>query len=213
MCNKIPFFARIFLKIIITPIYWILLPFVTFFREFWATFRFETASGSEKSKLYRDLKTEASKTSTRVKIIEICTESSFQPLFQLYIVYFSLVRWAIGTGMVTRNQEDDQHFHLIVNRHWREMLSIGVSILSLSWGYTSHYRRSKNGALGILPTLIYFMSTLLFVFTRILCFLILINYISFTIYSQLILNFNMRNSRLLFIGFIIAIILCTHRGE
>ena len=80
------------------------------------------------------------------------------------------MRWAIGTGMVTRNQEDDQHFHLIVNRHWREMLSIGVSILSLSWGYTSHYRRSKNGALGMLPTLIYFTSTLLFVFTRILCF-------------------------------------------
>ena len=133
-------------------------------------FRFETTQKVENTNYYRAAKDRASLLSSRVKIIEVCTESFFQPLFQLYIVYMSLMNWVLGEGMVTSSRENDDHFHLIINQHWREMLSICISILSLSWGYTSHYRRSKEGALDTLATLAYFGSTLLFVIARILSF-------------------------------------------
>merc|ERR1719245_632342 len=79
------------------------------------------------------------------------------------------MNWALGEGAVA-SQDNDGRFHLIVNHHWREILSISISILSLAWGYTSHYRRAKNCALGTGATMVYFFSTLLFVISRILCF-------------------------------------------
>jgi hypothetical protein len=166
--NKNSLFVCVF-KLLTLPVSWIFMPFITFFREFWVTFRFETAQDLEKVNFYRNEKEKASMDSSRVKMIEICTESSFQPLFQLYLVYLSLLKWVLGDRTNIKD-EDDGHFHLIVNHHWREMFSIFISILSLSWGYTSHYRRSKDGALGIFSTMIYFGSTLLFVVGRILSF-------------------------------------------
>merc|ERR1712165_679971 len=79
------------------------------------------------------------------------------------------MNWALGEGSIT-SQDNDGRFHLIVNHHWREILSISISIFSLAWGYTSYYRRKKNFSLGTIATMAYFFSTLLFVVSRILCF-------------------------------------------
>ena len=156
-------------KLLASPILWLSMPFATFFREFWLTFRFQAEKDVEKLNFYRKQKEDASWKSSRVKIIEVCTESSFQPLFQLYLVYMSLMNWALGQGSAA-SRDNDGRFHLIVNHHWREILSVSISIFSLAWGYTSHYRRTKNCALGTIATFVYFFGVLLFIITRILCF-------------------------------------------
>ncbi len=62
---------------------WITWPVVAFFRLFWYRYRYEASEGEGNIHRHR----RATLIGSRAQLIEVCTESSLQPLFQFYLVF------------------------------------------------------------------------------------------------------------------------------
>jgi len=77
----------IVVKPFINTILWLLWAPVSFFRQFWFRFRFEASESEDRVEIHRLRNKRASLIASRAQLIEVCTESSLQPLFQFYLVF------------------------------------------------------------------------------------------------------------------------------
>ena len=85
--------------------------------------------------------------SSRSQMIEVCSEASFQPLFQLYLF--------LPTLMISFNQTDDNAFNTNQSvNDWIDKVSklqfwsILTSCISLAWSFNFYQSVKKRGALG-----------------------------------------------------------------
>ena len=84
--------------------------------------------------------------SSRSQMIEVCSESSFQPLIQLYLYLPTLVISIFRPSKVfsTNKTIKDTFTNVKTLQIW----SIITSCLSLAWSFTFYQSVKKNGALG-----------------------------------------------------------------
>ena len=103
--------------------------------------------------------------SSRAQLIEVCTEASLQPIFQFYLVFQD---FALDTEKWSLDLANGLVVPIEYNR--RQVYSVIISLLTLAASYTLRYRQNKENSMGFWLTAYYFLSTLLLVVARILCF-------------------------------------------
>ena len=140
---------------------WLTWPLVSFFRHFVYTFRYETTRNEDRAGDYQRKARKTSVISSRAQLIEVCTEASLQPIFQFYLIFQD---FALDTEKWLLDLTDGIEY----NR--RQVYSVVISLITLSASYTLRYRQNKENSMGLWLTAYYFVSTLLLVVSRILCF-------------------------------------------
>ena len=122
----------------------VLWPVVMHWRKFICEVKYLTSQGEErvKARIERD---DATIVSSRSQMIEVCSESSFQPLLQLYLFLPTLlVSFRTFGATVSFDQKaTDLFFNIKSLQFW----SILTSCLSLSWSFTVYQSLKKRGAL------------------------------------------------------------------
>ena len=166
-----------FLKALVNSFVWILWPLISFFRYAFYLYKYEACVDSKKSETYKTKAQASQLASIRAHVIEVCIESSLQPLLQLYLVLISVYE---------RTQIKEAEHRLISIDSWLEQLSnlieylqdkeiqricsSLISILMIAVSYTTQYNHKKNQVLSAASTIVYFGYVLLSVISRILCF-------------------------------------------
>ena len=112
--------------------------------------------------------------SSRARLIEVCIESSFQPLLQLYIVLPTLIHYFECGAFVEFLNKFGETFSTISRlQFW----SIITSIVCLSWSFNFYKVTQKCGALDLKANLYgricLLASTLLQISSRLLAFVLL----------------------------------------
>ena len=144
---------------------WLTWPLVAFFRHFWFSYKLDTSEGERKIRRYKSSVRTSMVISSRAQLIEVCTEASLQPMLQLYLVFQELVAFDI----YNLNLQEALNVYYDINR--RQIFSVIISLITLSWAYTAQYRQNKENSIDLLPSsLVYFVSIGLLVVARILCF-------------------------------------------
>ena len=110
-------------------IFW---PVVMHWKKFLCEATYQTSQGEErvKARIARD---DATIVSSRSQMIEVCSESSFQPLLQLYLFLPTLIVSfnTFGTSVNLDHRASDFFFNISHLQFW----SILTSCLSLSWSF------------------------------------------------------------------------------
>ena len=130
---------------ILSAIYHILLwPFEMHRKKFLSEARYLTSHGEERVKARLESE-DATVVSGRSQMIEVCSESSFQPLLQLYLFLPTLL---VSFRNLGRNVSLDQSAHdLFSNLGQLQFWSILTSCISLAWSFTFYQSIKKRGAL------------------------------------------------------------------
>ena len=167
------------MKLICNTILVFLWPFVAFFRQAWACFNYESSEDVDKTGQLQISAKAARTVSSRAQIIEVCLESSLQPLLQLYLVLINLIivnnsdidgvssriidptDWIKGVGNAIGHLAD---------KEGRRIAASVISILAIAASFTSQYRQNKDYTVNFMASVIYFLYICLGVITRILCF-------------------------------------------
>ena len=167
----------------------VLWPFYMIFNSFISEGKAATSSGKEYFSLTRN-KDENTILEARARIIEACTEASFQPILVLYMVLPDII------AIFTHSEEDhaaatpallqlraaaakgyQEHQYLLYKLLGNpQIISILGSIISLVLSFDMYYQAQKRGALGlagnIAGRLLLLSSTLLLVVSRLLALVI-----------------------------------------
>ena len=119
-----------------------------------------------------------SKVSNRAHLIEVCTESSIQPLIQLFGIYKGLVDSDLTTsktnvelrGFLNATLAGDwselgEHFEN--SNSTLELWSFLTSVASVAWSFQSNFARKKYGHMSIFSRVVYFIYVTLAVNARI----------------------------------------------
>ena len=113
--------------------------------------------------------------SSRSQMIEVCSESSFQPLLQLYLFLPTLLMFFSGTAGISldTNQSVKDWFN---NVSELQFWSILTSCISLSWSFNRYQSVKKNGALGFgvnpMGRILLLLSNILQVSSRLVAFIL-----------------------------------------
>jgi hypothetical protein len=162
------------LSMLLKFIFW---PFYMIWRSFLSEGKAATSSGEDYFRLTRE-KDETLILEARSRIIEACTEASFQPLLVLYMALPDIIQ-------IFAHAEEDTDcdapvlqgirkyqniaYQLVINP---QIISIFGSIVSLVLSFDMYYETQKRGALGLAGNfygrLIRLASTLLLVVSRLL---------------------------------------------
>ena len=108
--------------------------------------------------------------SCRAQISEVCSEATFQPILQLYLLLPTIICIDFTTykSMTLDDFFDDLHNI--------QLYSIITSCLALAWSFNSYQARSKNGALdfdaNLLGRLVLFSSCLCQISSRLFLFVL-----------------------------------------
>ena len=164
------------LKALVNLVVWIFWPLISFFRYAFYLYKYEACVDNKKTETYKAKTQAAQLASIRAHVIEVCIESSLQPLLQLYLVLISVY---------DRSQIKAEH-RLINIDNWLEQLSKMIeylrdkeiqricssliSILMIALSFTTQYNHKKNQVLSASSTMVYFGYVLFSVISRILCF-------------------------------------------
>ena len=146
-------------NVLYVPIHIALYPCVQMVRNCFYQLKFLLARGQERTKLERIArKTDIERASAH--LLEVCLESSFQPLLQWYILLPSVL---------------DTLFHF----EYLELFTFYswfLSILSLSWSFTAYNATLKNGALSVetslLSRIFLFIYNMCLIFARMNCIVV-----------------------------------------
>ena len=128
---------------ILLHLVWIVLwPVINMVKKFFAEGQYATASGEDKPVKHMELEKKASR-SVRAHMFEVCIESSFQPLLQMYIILPCFLKKLVCTQFSARN------FDLTS----LQFLAILTSVLSLTFSFTRYFVMKQNGAMdfGVSP--------------------------------------------------------------
>ena len=114
--------------------------------------------------------------SNNAHLIEVITESSLQPLVQVFSIYLRLAY----SDVAEANIELKDAFNALLAKDWSELgelletskttlqfWSFLTSVASVAWSFQSNYARKKFGQMTILSRVIYFLYVLLAVNARI----------------------------------------------
>ena len=128
--------------------------------------------------LTKDKLKRLSKVSNRAHLIEVCTESSIQPLIQLFGIYKGLVDIDLTTsktnvelrGFLNATLAGDwselgEHFEN--SNSTLELWSFLTSVASVAWSFQSNFARKKYGHMSIFSRVVYFIYVTLAVNARI----------------------------------------------
>ena len=140
---------------------WITWPLKNFIYNVYYSYKMELNETHNKIDKYQKWHLQYRNFATRGQVIEVITEASLQSMYQLYLVMPALVgsvKDAIELGNWTI--------------HYKQMISIALSVFSITYSFTGLYRKKKYDALPIfsLGFLLHFGFTLLFVISRLLSF-------------------------------------------
>ena len=115
----------------------------------------------------------ASILSGRSQMFEVCTESSFQPLLQLYLFLPTLLVTFKNLGSHARDESASEFFSSIAQLQFWSILS---SCFSLAWSFTFYQSFKKNGALDFgvnaLGRILLLSSNILQVSSRLVAFVL-----------------------------------------
>ena len=123
-------------------IFW---PFEMHRKKFVSEVCYLTTNGQEQIKA-RKKRDNDTIISSRSQMIEVCSESSFQPLIQLYL-YLPTLMVSFAVAAVTFDTSKSAS-SLFEDVHTLEFWSILTSCLSLAWSFTYYQSVKKNGALS-----------------------------------------------------------------
>jgi len=141
----------------------------------WALFRSKTNFGKEEEN--KDELKRLTKISNKAHLIEVCTESSLQPLVQFFIIFSALL-----PNDVTSDASNTikNAINLLLEKNWAELglllersnitlqlWSFLTSVGSVAWSFQSNYARNKFGHMSITSRAVYFLYVLLAVLARI----------------------------------------------
>ena len=159
-------------NMIFSPIW----PIYTLVLMSWAQFRSKTDDGKEE-KHKEELK-RLTKISNHAHLIEVCTESSLQPLVQFFIIFLAL----IGRNVTSdAKNEVTSFYNATLAKDWSkfgeileestvtlQFWSFISSVVSIAWSFQSNYARKKFGQMTITSRLVYFLYVLSAVLSRIM---------------------------------------------
>ena len=134
------------------------------FRMFWDNWRHQDNfhKSSNEQKVHHKCEGEpAYYNSAKAHLLEICLESSWMPLLQLYLVLPVLIEWGPQLEDITLRD-----FALEMG----QISSVILSVISVSYGFTAYHMKTKRGAASTLSMIVYFFSTLFLVVSRLLAF-------------------------------------------
>jgi hypothetical protein len=135
---------------------WLVWPLLVFGLNIYYTFKVEFGQNAKKigtlGKEYKMYQVYAS----RVQVIETVAESSLQAVFQLYLLLPHLVSNNANLSLVEMGQK----------------LSVIISVLAMTWSFTTLYRKKKFEAFPIFSfgTIVYAVFTLCLIVGRLLSF-------------------------------------------
>ena len=149
-------------------------PLIMIFKRGFSELRFVLAYGKDKFDIQM-IRQDHILSSSRARIIEVCIESSFQPLLQLYLLLPTLIHY-VDCGAVQEILTNPPHetFSQMDNlQFW----SIFTSVFSLSISFTHYKVTQKAGALDYsanpIGRIFLFLSILLQISCRLLAFVLL----------------------------------------
>ena len=89
--------------------------------------------------------------SSRARIIEVCIESSFQPLLQLYLVLPTLIHYfkCISGDISNSSSNFVSLLNKVTTTAGLQFLSVTTSIACLAWSFNFHKVTQKRGALDL----------------------------------------------------------------
>ena len=132
----------IVLKTILLIISW---PFAMTIKRFYSELRFAMAYGKEKFEMQMKRRDDTILYS-RARMIEVCIESSFQPLLQLYLVLPTLIQYV--RCETYRNLLEEPLAKTFNTRSGLQFLSVLTSVLGLTWSFNFYKTTQKYGALA-----------------------------------------------------------------
>ena len=144
-------------------------PLMSIVRLFWASFKFETARAEKKLGRRKYELIRAMMIRDRSHMVEICTEASLQPILQLYLVLLNLQNW-IQSSKHHAHEESSDFLTEQIGSNQLALITVVISVLNIGFGYTLHYYYQKDEALKVGSAILYFLTVMLFVISRILSF-------------------------------------------
>lgn len=115
-------------------------PIVCFWYQFWHKGRYLTSYGKNRIER-RKLFNESTIVASRAQISEVCSEATFQPLLQLYLLMPTLVCFNYSKLLETNLS----NFSMEVPK--LQLWSVITSCLALAWSFNSYQATTMNGAL------------------------------------------------------------------
>ena len=138
--------SKICLNVLKSFLFILFWPFVMHWKMFLSEVNYQTSSGENRVRAKR-MAEQKRIMGARSRLIEVTSESSFQPLLQFYLFLPTLIVFLINLNNESFNT--DKRTEEFVNDIGKlQFWSILTSFLSLSWSFTSYQCLKKNGALN-----------------------------------------------------------------
>eukprot|EP00092_Neocalanus_flemingeri_P007968 GFUD01008596.1.p1 GENE.GFUD01008596.1~~GFUD01008596.1.p1 ORF type:complete len:1107 (-),score=154.31 GFUD01008596.1:37-3357(-) len=123
---------------------WIMWPWLLFWEKFLSEAKNATTHGSLKIQ-YEALNEKNSILCSRARMIEVCSESSFQPLLQMYLLLPQIARFWEGNFVI------HSKFTVIAGSvESLQFWAVATSVLSLANSFTNYHVVRKRGALDFI---------------------------------------------------------------
>ena len=148
-------------NILLSPIW----PIWSLLLSSWTSF--STKIGLSDIEKDKDKLKRLSQVSNRAHLIEVCTESSIQPLVQLFGIYKGLVE---SSDLNQTNAELSGFLNATLAGDWSELgehldtsnstlqlWSFLTSVVSVAWSFQSNYARKKFGHMTVFSRAVYFL--------------------------------------------------------
>jgi hypothetical protein len=124
-------------KLVPLIVFW---PVWTHLKKFLSEGRYLTSHGQDRVKLRKKFN-KNNIIASRAQISEVCSESTFQPILQLYLLLPNLMCFSLSS---LKQMQVDQIFHELPKL---QFMAITTSCLSLSWSFSTYQANMQNGAL------------------------------------------------------------------
>ena len=122
---------------ILVNLFWILLwPVINMFKTYVAQGQYATAVGEDKTSKHLVLEKKKTR-SVRAHMFEVCIESSFQPLLQIYLILPCFIQSAVCIDL------DAKRFDFTS----LQFFAILTSVISLTFSFTKYFVMKQNGAM------------------------------------------------------------------
>ena len=122
---------------ILVHLFWILLwPVINMIKTYVAQGQYATAVGEDKTAKHLVLEKKTTR-SVRAHMFEVCIESSFQPLLQIYLILPCFIQSAVCIDLNAKKFDFTS----------LQFFAILTSVLSLTFSFTKYFVMKQNGAM------------------------------------------------------------------
>ena len=159
------------INILLSPIW----PIWSLLLTSWTSF--STKIGLSDVEKDKDKLKRLSQVSNRAHLIEVCTESSIQPLIQIFGIYQGLIEssalsktndeWSGFLNATLAGDWSELGEHLDTSNSTLQLWSFLTSVVSVAWSFQSNYARKKFGHMTVFSRVVYFIYVFLAVNARI----------------------------------------------